>query len=108
LHHCRAVLQRAVSLLAQPEILAPAISATIIDHALSDGDISTLCERLSERNVPYVIHSGYPRSEELPADVLHVPKPADPRLLVTMVGLLLEGREEEPIALAGSNSDRHV
>ena len=34
-------------------------SAVILDHALSDGESSQLCKRLKERNVPYVIHSGY-------------------------------------------------
>src|SRR5262245_49291539 len=34
-------------------------SAVILDHSLSDGDSSQLRECLKERNIPYVVHSGY-------------------------------------------------
>lgn len=70
----------------------PTISAVIIDHMLSDGDSAGLTARLSERNIICLVHSGYPKVEQLLADALHVPKPADPQLLVTMVCALLEGR----------------
>jgi hypothetical protein len=51
------------------------LSAAIIDHALSDGD----SRRLRERNILCLVHGGYPKVEELLADALHVPKPADPQ-----------------------------
>ena len=70
----------------------PTISAAIIDHMLNDGDSAGLCARLSERNILCLVHSGYPKLEQMMADALHVPKPADPQLLVTMVSALLEGR----------------
>jgi DNA-binding response OmpR family regulator len=71
----------------------PTISAAIIDHVLSDGDSTALCERLTERNILCLVHSGYPEVEPLVVmEGLHVPKPADPQLLVTMVSTLLEGR----------------
>jgi DNA-binding response OmpR family regulator len=34
-------------------------SAVILDHALSDGEGSQLCDCLKEQNIPYVLHSGY-------------------------------------------------
>ena len=34
-------------------------SAVIVDHALSDGESSQLCDCLKEQNIPYVLHSGY-------------------------------------------------
>src|SRR5437899_2733138 len=37
----------------------PDLSAAILDHALGDGDSSQLCERLKERNIPFVFHTGY-------------------------------------------------
>ena len=70
----------------------PTISAAIIDHMLNDGDSTGLCERLSERNILCLVHSGYPKIERMLPDALHVPKQADPQLLVTMVSALLEGR----------------
>ena len=37
----------------------PALSAAILDHALSDGDSTTVCERMTERNIPFITYSGY-------------------------------------------------
>jgi DNA-binding response OmpR family regulator len=64
-------------------------SAVILDHALSDGESSQLCERLKERNIPYVLHSGYSKLDD---DAVHVPKPASPDVLVTAVLGLLRRR----------------
>jgi DNA-binding response OmpR family regulator len=68
------------------------LSAAIIEHVLSDGDSTGLCARLCERKILCVVYTGYPNLEMPLADALHVPKPADPQLLVTMVSALLEGR----------------
>ena len=67
-------------------------SAVILDHALSDGESSQLCERLKERNIPYVVHSGYSKLDGACSDAVHVPKPANPDVLVTMVLGLLQRR----------------
>jgi DNA-binding response OmpR family regulator len=64
-------------------------SAVILDHALTDGESSQLCERLKERNIPYVLHSGYSKLDD---DAVHVPKPATPEVLVTAVMGLLRRR----------------
>ena len=37
----------------------PSLSAAILDHAFSDGDSSKVCERMKERNIPFVTFSGY-------------------------------------------------
>ena len=37
----------------------PDLSAAVVDFGLSDGKGSTLCERLIERQVPFVLHTGY-------------------------------------------------
>jgi|SRR6476660_868235 len=67
-------------------------SAVILDHALSDGESSQLCERLKERNIPYVNHSGYSKHNGACSDAMHVPKPANPDVLVTTVLGLLQRR----------------
>ena len=58
-------------------------SAVILDHALSDGESSPLCDCLKEQNIPYVLHSGYsPRECNGAADnAAYVPKPASPQHL---------------------------
>jgi DNA-binding response OmpR family regulator len=67
-------------------------SAVILDHALSDGESSQLCKRLKKRNIPYVLHSGYGELDGACGDAVHVPKPANPDVLVTTVLGLLQRR----------------
>ena len=67
-------------------------SAVILDHVLSDGESSQLCKRLKERNIPYVVHSGYSKLDGACSDAVHVPKPANPDVLVTTVLGLLQRR----------------
>jgi DNA-binding response OmpR family regulator len=69
-------------------------SAVILDHALSDGESSQLCDCLKEQNIPYVLHSGYsPRKYNGAADnAAYVPKSASPQHLVATVEGLLRSR----------------
>ena len=69
-----------------------ALSAVILDHALGDGDSLQLCERLKERNVPFVLHSGFSNLDGAYGDAVHVPKPASSDVLVTTVVGLLQHR----------------
>lgn len=69
------------------------LSAAILDHSLGDGDNSLLCKRLTERRIPYMIYSGYPKSKDAPDDLVHISKPASHEVLVAaMEGLI--GRAE--------------
>ena len=68
-------------------------SAIILDHALSDGESSQFRECLKERNVPFVLYSGYPGEHDGATDkAVSASKPASPRLLVTTVEGLLRSR----------------
>jgi DNA-binding response OmpR family regulator len=68
------------------------LAAAVVDHALPDGDSSELCERLKERSIPFIVHSGYSQLDGACADGLQVGKPADPQVLVTTVEGLLRSR----------------
>ena len=70
----------------------PDLSAAIVDHALGDGDSSDICERLSERNVPFVTYSGFANIDGACAEGEHVNKPASPSVLVATVTGLLASR----------------
>ena len=70
----------------------PALSAAIVDHALGDGDSSELCQRLTERNVPFLTYSGYANLSGPCAGAEHVSKPATPAVLVERVKGLLARR----------------
>jgi DNA-binding response OmpR family regulator len=67
------------------------LSAAVLDHGLSDGDCSKLCERLKELDIPYVLHSGYSNVDGPCRYARLVSKPADPQVLVTAVQNLLRG-----------------
>jgi DNA-binding response OmpR family regulator len=69
-------------------------SAVILDHALSDGESSQFRECLKQRNIPFVLYSGYPGEHDGVTDkAVSVSKPASPRLLITTVEGLLRSRQ---------------
>ena len=65
------------------------LSAAVVDFGLSDGDGSALCERLKERGIPFVLHSGYSHVHHACRDAVLVPKPANPEVLVSAIARLL-------------------
>ena len=69
----------------------PALSAAILDHALSDGDSPAICERMTERNIPFVTYSGY--AHLACRGGVHVKKPANMSVLVETVKGLLAARQ---------------
>jgi DNA-binding response OmpR family regulator len=69
----------------------PDLSAAVLDHGLSEGDTSEVCERLKERNIPFVLYSGYSQIEGACSAGLLVDKPTHPRVLVATVEALLRG-----------------
>ena len=70
----------------------PDLSAAILDHMLGKDDSSRLCERLKERDIPFVIHSGYRNLEGACSDGVEIDKPTPPQLLVTTIAGLLRSR----------------
>ena len=83
-------LQRALVVVGDADL-----SAAVLDHALGDGNTSPLCERLKERAIPFVLHSGFSILEGACNDGVVVDKPAHPEVLVTTIVGLLRSR---PIA----------
>lgn len=78
----------AAALLAVEE---PRLAAAIVDHALGDGDSSEICQRLKQRNVPFVIYSGFNDLHGHCAEAAHVNKPESPAVLVATIKGLLSG-----------------
>ena len=67
------------------------LSAAVLDHGLHDGDTSEVCELLKERDIPFVVYSGYSKLEGACSVGKLVNKPASPELLVTtLVGVLAQ------------------
>ena len=67
----------------------PELSAAVVDFGLSDGDGTALCERLKQRGIPFILHSGYSHVQEAYRDAVLVLKPANPDVLVSAVARLL-------------------
>lgn len=61
------------------------LAAAILDHALPDGDCTSICERLIERGIPYLVYSGLPRTEGPCKDAPHLSKPASHEQLLDAV-----------------------
>jgi DNA-binding response OmpR family regulator len=67
------------------------LSAAILDHALSDGDSTSLCTRLTERGIPFLMYSGYPSIEDSCKDAPHLAKPASHEQLLDTMEALIRG-----------------
>jgi DNA-binding response OmpR family regulator len=69
------------------------LAGAILDHALPDGDCSLLCARLKERNMPFMIYSGYSKVEGTCQGLLHITKPATGAALVAAMEGLIRNAE---------------
>ncbi len=65
------------------------LSAAVLDFGLADGDDEQLCHRLAEREIPFVLHSGYGHPVTCTKG-LNIPKPASPDALIRAVLMLLQ------------------
>src|SRR5262245_23851422 len=65
------------------------LSLAILDHALGDGDATRLCERLRERDIPFVIYSGFSKVEGACATAPLVKKPASAQALLAAAEAIL-------------------
>ena len=65
------------------------LAAAILDHALDDGDSTLLCQRLKERDVPFVIYSGFAEVDGVCAQGPLISKPASVEALIIAVEGLL-------------------
>ena len=52
------------------------LTAAMIDHALPDGDSTSICTRLRERGIPFLMYSGFATLEGPCKDAPHLAKPA--------------------------------
>lgn len=75
------------------KVECPELSAAVLDHALKDGDASQICERLGNRNIPFVIYSGYNYVEGPCSEGKHLRKPVRPETLVDAIVDVLAERD---------------
>lgn len=65
------------------------LCAAVLDHVLIDGNSTRLRQRLKERDVPFVVYSGFAELEDLDGDVPVITKPSAPDVLISTVASLL-------------------
>ena len=84
-------LQDGLQLAAQSEL-----SAAVIDIGLGDGEGTALCQCLKQRNIPFVLHTGYPSIPEACGSEIVITKPASAEQLVaTIQGLFRSAARAE-------------
>ena len=71
----------------------PALSAAVIDVALSPDQSAILCKRLKERAIPFFHYSGVQSDEAACLDASYDPKPAPRGTLVRAVADLLAAED---------------
>lgn len=62
-----------------------ALSAAVLDFGLRDGHADPLCLRLNERNIPYVLHSGYTHLGDACHRGIVIAKPAHPTVIIEAI-----------------------
>ena len=65
------------------------LSAAILDHALSDGDSTSLCTRLTERGIPFLMYSGFSTTDGACKDAPRLNKPASHEQLLNAMEALI-------------------
>jgi DNA-binding response OmpR family regulator len=74
---------------ATPLVEQDELSAAVVDFGLGAHNADALCVRLEQRNIPFVLHSGYSHHGPASRSGTVVRKPASPATLIeTVVGLL--------------------
>jgi len=81
----------------------PDLSAAVVDFGLSDGKGSALCERLNERQGPFILHTGYTHIHEACRSGIVVPKPAATGQLVCEIERLIQGADASSAEAAGNS-----
>jgi DNA-binding NtrC family response regulator len=65
------------------------LSGAVLDHALPDGDSDLLCARLKEREIPFIVYTGFGSVPGECSEGPHISKPASgTQIVMTMEGLL--------------------
>ena len=73
----------------------PDLSAAVLDFGLSDGEGTALCELLTKRRVPFVLHTGYDHLHESCHAGVLIAKPAAPAKLVAAVARILTSQQAQ-------------
>ena len=68
------------------------LAAAVVNHALQDGETSLVCERLKERDIPFVLFSGFTNVGGACRTGVQIHKPTTSSVLLATVAELLSPR----------------
>jgi CheY-like chemotaxis protein len=71
------------------------LSGAVLDHALGHDDSASLCSRLKQRGVPFMIYSGFKTVGGECGNAPHLEKPATEGQLVTAMASLIFGQASQ-------------
>ena len=69
------------------------ICAAVLDFGLGDGNADEICQRLAQKHVPFVLHSGYEHTGIASAPAAVIPKPTSGDKLVDAVCQVLRSQQ---------------
>jgi DNA-binding response OmpR family regulator len=70
------------------------LSAAVIDHALHDGvTTSDVCAQLKDRDIPFIVYSGFSKLKGACAEGKLIHKPASPEMLLASLQGVLANRQ---------------
>jgi CheY-like chemotaxis protein len=58
------------------------LSGAVLDYSLRSQDGDALCRHLRQRNIPFILHSGYDHTRGACDGGIVIPKPAKPEVLI--------------------------
>ena len=82
------------------------LSAAVVDFRLGDGEADALCAKLTARDVPVVICTGF--THAAPQSAVVIPKPASPTALIHPIAELLSQKEMRHAESAQTHQRRVV
>lgn len=68
------------------------ISAAVVDFGLGHDTAAALIDRLTQRDIVFVLHSGYARNAKADNRCIVIPKPADPQTIIDAITRALQSR----------------
>ena len=68
------------------------LAGAIMDHGLTEGDSTAVCERLKKRGIPYISYSGYEPVTGADPNAPYITKPVSMNMLMTAMEDLVRGR----------------
>jgi CheY-like chemotaxis protein len=72
------------------------LSGAVLDYGLGSQDGDALCRHLRQRDIPFILHSGYGRTSNACHGGIVIPKPAHPEVLIeALLQALCQPRSSE-------------